>query len=216
MSPRSVVARVLSVLDAVERAPGALQVTQIAERTGLPIATAWRMVRELTEWGGLEQQADGRYRLATRVWAIGSSAPCVRRIQRDTFRHLRDLADTTGRTAYLSVLDQGAALVVSLAQVGRGTPEVHEGRRLRPGESSAAELFRAFDGPPELERDLLVHKDPAGHSSMSAGIADPTGAVVASLTLTGGPGHTWTRLRPALTEAARTVRFSLYRDELLV
>ncbi|ROS44216.1 IclR family transcriptional regulator [Amycolatopsis thermoflava] len=218
MPPRSVAARVLSVLDAVERASGPLQVTQIAARTGLPVATAWRMVRELTEWGGLEQQADGRYRLATRVWAIGSSAPCVRRIQRDTSRHIRELAAATGRTAYLSVLDQDEALVVSLAHAGRGTPEVHEGSRLRADASSAGLLFSAFDGPdgnPVRDGRIAVHRDITGRSSMSAAITDKAGAVVAALTLTGGRGEAWQRLRPTLVDAARTVRFSIYRDELL-
>ncbi|GAB1511033.1 helix-turn-helix domain-containing protein [Actinophytocola sp. KF-1] len=218
MPPRSVAARVLSVLDAVERASGPLQVTQIAERTGLPVATAWRMVRELTEWGGLEQQVDGRYRLATRVWAIGSSAPCVRRIQRDTSRHIHELAAVTGRTAYLSVLDQDEALVVSLAHAGRGTANVYEGSRLRAEDSSAGVLFTAFDGPdagPVRDARIAVHRDITGRSSMSAAITNQAGAVVAALTLAGGRGEVWQRLRPALADAACTVRYSIYRDELL-
>ncbi|MGW3471443.1 helix-turn-helix domain-containing protein [Saccharopolyspora sp. NPDC000995] len=219
MRQRSVAARVLSVLDVVERASGALQVTQIAERTGLPVATAWRMVRELTEWGGLEQQPDGRYRLATRVWAIGSSAPCVRRIQRDTSRHIRDLAQTTGRTAYLSVLDQDEALVVSLARAGNGPHDIHEGSRLRNTNSSAGVLFQAFDGPgtdadPVRDAHVSVHRDIAGRSSMSAAISNQAGAVVASLTLASGNGEPWHRFRPTLIDAARMVRFSIYRDEL--
>ncbi|UMP06913.1 helix-turn-helix domain-containing protein [Amycolatopsis sp. EV170708-02-1] len=221
MAPRSVAARVLSVLDAVERASGPLQITQIAERTGLPVATAWRMVRELTEWGGLEQQADGRYRLATRVWAIGSSAPCVRRIQRYTSRHIRELAALTGRTAYLSVFDQDEALVVSLAQAGGGQSDVHEGSRLRAGASSATLLYRAFDGPgtdpdPVRSTRISVHQEITGRSSMSAAITNQAGAVVAALTLAGNRGEAWHQLRPTLADAAQAVRHSIYRDELFV
>lgn len=224
----SVAARLLSVLDAVERASGPLQVTQIAERSGLPVATAWRMVRELTEWGGLERQADGRYRLATRVWAIGSSAPCVRRIQRDTSRYVRELAESAGCTAHLSVLDHDDALVISLARVrGRGAADLREGTRLGADDSSAGRLFRAFGdaGDPGHDEEsavttrrthLAVHRNATDRwSEISAAIADPTGAVVAALTLAGGPDEPWHRWRPALVAAARTVRFSIYREELL-
>lgn len=225
---RSVAARLLSVLDAVERASGPLQVTQVAERTGLPVATAWRMVRELTEWGGLERHADGRYRLATRVWAIGSSAPCVRRIQRDTSRYVRELAESAGCTAHLSVLDHDDALVVSLARVrGRADPDLREGARLGVGDSSAGRLFRAFGaaGDPGHDEEpaiatrrthLAVHRSAPGRSSsISVAITDPSGAVTAALTLAGGPDEPWHRWRPALVAAARTVRFSIYREELL-
>jgi DNA-binding IclR family transcriptional regulator len=222
----SVASRLLSVLGAVERAGGPLQVSQIAERTGLPIATAWRMVRELVEWGGVEQQADGRYRLATRVWAIGSSAPCVRRIQHDTSRHLRELVRETGRSAHLCVLDQGSALVVSVAESHRGVtwPLPREGDRL-DDTSSAAMIFAAFGGTYAQQPDALraIRQQNVAlsrsavppSSSMSVGIANPAGAVVAALTLTGGRDDPWQRLHPALVRASRSVRYSIYRDELV-
>ncbi|ROS44147.1 hypothetical protein [Amycolatopsis thermoflava] len=118
----------------------------------------------------------------------------------------------------LGRLDQDEALVVSLAHAGRGTPEVHEGSRLRADASSAGLLFSAFDGPDgNLVRDgrIAVHRDITGRASMSAAITDKAGAVVAALTLAGGRGEECQRLRPALADAARTVRFSIYRDELL-
>ncbi|WP_148085748.1 hypothetical protein [Amycolatopsis thermoflava] len=84
---------------------------------------------------------------------IGRSSACVRGIQRDTFRHIRELAAATGRTAYLSVLDQDEALVVSLAPAGRGTPDVHEGSRLRAdtaGRDPATGSRARFPRPPQL------------------------------------------------------------------
>ena len=224
--PRSSVAsRVLSVLGAIERARGPLQVSQIAESTGLPLATAWRMVRELVDGGGVEQLDDGRYRIATRVWAVGSSAPCVRRIQRDSSRLLRDLAAETGRGVHLSVLDQDSALVVSTAAPGGRVPPgaVQEGDRLT-GDDPAARLLAAFGGSaddlPEPLREIRRHglsvgrTGPAGTTSMSVGIANPAGAVVSALTLTGPAGVAWQRHVPALREAGAAVRYSIYREEL--
>ncbi|WP_181798137.1 helix-turn-helix domain-containing protein, partial [Streptomyces sp. WELS2] len=67
----SVAGRVFSVLDAFVDAPVTLRLTEIAHRTGLPVPTALRMVRELVAWGGLERGADGSYRLGTRIRTLG-------------------------------------------------------------------------------------------------------------------------------------------------
>ena len=41
----------------------------------MPVSTAHRLVAELVEWGGLERDADSRYRIGLRVWELGALAP---------------------------------------------------------------------------------------------------------------------------------------------
>lgn len=214
---KGMASRLFTVLDVVEKSRSPLLVTQIAERAGLPVATAWRMVRDLEEWGGVERGVDGRYRIATRVWAIGSSAPCVRRIQRDTSHHLRALAEAAGRTAHLSVVQGTDAYVVSVAGSGRIAPQ--EGDVLELGDSAAGLVFTSFgvtgDLATDRRDDCVTHRAHDGSgSSMSVGIQDPTGAVVAALTLEGSADAAWFRHRGLMLEHARRVRFSIYRDEL--
>ncbi|MFI1035908.1 IclR family transcriptional regulator [Streptomyces sp. NPDC020951] len=106
----SVAGRVLSVLDAFVGAPATLRLTEIARRTGLPVPTALRMVRELVAWGGLERAADGSYRLGTRIRALGAAAPCPRGLLDLSLPALRTLTSRTGGHADIAVPSDGAAL----------------------------------------------------------------------------------------------------------
>lgn len=72
---RSVTSKVCAILDAVCAAPAGLSATALGQRLGLPLSTAHRLATELVEWGGLERQADGRYRVGLRLWEIAATAP---------------------------------------------------------------------------------------------------------------------------------------------
>ncbi|MFH9088347.1 IclR family transcriptional regulator [Streptomyces sp. NPDC017673] len=106
----SVAGRVLSVLDAFGDAPDTLRLTDIARRTGLPVPTALRMVRELVAWGGLERAADGSYRLGTRIRTLGAAAPCPRGLLATALPALRTLSTRTGGHADVTIPADGAAL----------------------------------------------------------------------------------------------------------
>lgn len=106
----SVAGRVFSVLDSFVSAPATLRLTEIARRTGLPVPTTLRMVRELVAWGGLEQAADGSYRLGTRIRALGAAAPCPHGLLDLSLPALRTLSSRTGGHADIAVPSDGAAL----------------------------------------------------------------------------------------------------------
>ncbi|MCX5327988.1 IclR family transcriptional regulator [Streptomyces sp. NBC_00140] len=106
----TVAGRLLSVLDAFVDAPATLRLTEIARRTGLPMPTTLRMVRELVAWGGLERAADGSYRLGTRIRALGAAAPCPRGLLDLSLPALRTLTSRTGGHADIAVPSNGTAL----------------------------------------------------------------------------------------------------------
>ncbi|MEU5957733.1 IclR family transcriptional regulator C-terminal domain-containing protein [Streptomyces sp. NPDC047525] len=106
----SVAGRVFSVLDAFAEGPDTLRLTDIARRTGLPLPTALRMVRELVAWGGLERATDGSYRLGTRIRALGAAAPCPRGLLDAALPALRQLSARTGGHADVAVESDGTAL----------------------------------------------------------------------------------------------------------
>ena len=108
----SAVSRAFAVLDAFSDESTALRLTTIARRAGLPVPTTLRLVRELVSWGGLERQADGSYRLGTRLWAIGARVPCTRRLVEAGRPHLRRLHAATGHAVHLAVAHGRSALVV--------------------------------------------------------------------------------------------------------
>lgn len=205
-------ARLLSVLDALERAASPLTSSELARVTGLSGATAWRVLQSLTEWGGVERQSDGRYRISTRLWAVGSSAPCVQRLQHDTFGHLRSLADETGLGASLSVYDGEDAIVVSTA--GDAGP-LHQGDRITVGSTAIGRVFAAAQDAHLRGREIAWDRTP--HSTcIATSLIDPAGAVVGVVSLTGRSRGNPAVPAAALRKAIPQIRFSVYRDELFV
>lgn len=145
----SAVGRALSVLDAFADGSACLRLTTIAARAELPLPTALRLVRELVAWGGLERQADGSYRLGTRLWVLGGQVPCQRRLAEAGRPYLRGLRTATGRAVALTSLDGNRLLVVD--ELGAA---VSRGSHLPLHATAAGKLFLAH-GTDALRQQVL-------------------------------------------------------------
>ena len=110
----SVASRLFAILDAfTSPTPArALTLTAIAERAGLPLSTAHRMVAEWVAWGGLTRLEDGRYSLGLRLWEVGVQAPTARTLRTIALPYLEDLYEVTHEHVHLAVLDGQDALYV--------------------------------------------------------------------------------------------------------
>lgn len=107
---RSVVDRALSILGTFQGGRSRQALSEISRNSGLPIATCYRIVQRLTEWGALERDGDSRYRVGLRLWEVASRAPRSVGLQRYARPYLLDLYETTGFATHLAVR-QGTELV---------------------------------------------------------------------------------------------------------
>lgn len=105
------VVRALSLLDAVGEECGPVPAKKLARLTGLPLATAYHLLRTLLHEGYLERE-DGGYVLGAQVSTLAD-----RRLEkgRHTHRILRHLHDELRAAAYLSVLEDGEIRLVDVA-----------------------------------------------------------------------------------------------------
>lgn len=112
MSPatRSVLGRGLAVLGAFTPDRPEQTLGDLTRATGLPSATAYRLVAELVAWGALERVGRGRYRVGMRLWEVGSLAPVARGLRDAALPVLQDLCAVTGFPVHLVVLDGAHAL----------------------------------------------------------------------------------------------------------
>lgn len=95
----------LEVLEALERSSGELTLTELAEQLQESPTIVFRLLRTLEETGYVQRDPRAkRYSLGLRLWEVGRKA--VSRLGLlDTARPvLRQLAERTGETAYLSVV----------------------------------------------------------------------------------------------------------------
>ncbi|MFF1682327.1 IclR family transcriptional regulator [Streptomyces sp. NPDC058256] len=214
----SVAGRVFSVLDAFEGAPDTLRLTDIARRTGLPLPTALRMVRELVAWGGLERATDGSYRLGTRIRTLGAAAPCPRGLLDAALPALRALTARTGGHADVAVPADGTALCLVtgerlplhataagkiLLAHGHGRPAAavrHTPYTLTAPGALGAQLARIREtGLAEGHEEYRL-----GELSLAAPVSR-AGLTVAAVTVTTGTGTPRLRLAPAVREAAAAI-----------
>lgn len=113
----SVLTRILSILDAVKRADGAVSVTDIAATTGVPKSTTARLVSELVAQRYLTRDSDG-IGLGLRLFELGARATLPRRLVSAAAPIMSQLAQHTGERVGLWV-QQGVDMVSLAAAPGR-------------------------------------------------------------------------------------------------
>jgi DNA-binding IclR family transcriptional regulator len=111
-SGQSVLERVVLILGAFEQGGPALSVSEIARRTGLPTATAHRLVTELVATGMLERGADRRIRVGLRLWEIASRAPRALGLREAVLPCMESPQAATRQHTRLGVLDGTEVLFI--------------------------------------------------------------------------------------------------------
>lgn len=107
----SVTGRLLSVLGAFEANSRPLTIGEIAEKTGLPTSTTYRMVGDLEAWGALAKNPDGSFQVGVRIWELGQHA--VLSQQEHLVRpYLQDLFDLVHENVHMAVRQGASALYV--------------------------------------------------------------------------------------------------------
>jgi DNA-binding IclR family transcriptional regulator len=121
--PRSMVDRTLLILGTFQNKQRRQTLSEISRATGLPIATSYRIVQRLAEWGALEKDANGRYYIGLRLWEVAALAPQPSQLQRVARSYMQDLFEATGHAVHLAIRDG-----LDLVSVER----FHAGRRPAP------------------------------------------------------------------------------------
>lgn len=198
------------LLAAVLQQEGPMRVTDAAERLGVSVSTAHRLLAMLVYRDFAEQQEDRRYR-AGRIWRTGTppEAP-VARLRIAGMPQLRALVDRFGETANLAVLAGADVRFVATVEcdhvlrVGDRTGRTQPAHLASGGKAILAALPpAALDAvlaqlpddvdPVRLRKDLaLVRRrgygvndqaTEAGLVAMGVAVPDPSGELRASLSL---------------------------------
>ncbi|MFB9383193.1 IclR family transcriptional regulator [Pseudonocardia petroleophila] len=201
MSPatRSVLGRGLAVLGTFTPDRPEQTLRAIAQASGLPSATAYRLVAELVGWGALERVARGRYRVGMRLWEIGSLAPVARGLRDAALPVLQDLCAVTGYPVHLVVLDGTHALFLErLAGHTRLELRSQVGKRLPLHASGPGKVLLAH-APPDVLDAVLA----GGLPRVASGTITDPGRLTAALAEIRRTGHCLSR--EEMTDGAASV-----------
>ena len=191
---RSVISKVVALLDAFTPATPELSLNELAAETGLPVSTTYRLASELVAWGGLERVAGGGYRIGLRLWELGSLAPRGESLREVALPFMSDLYEATRENVHLAVLEGTEVLYVEKLSGRRAMPvRTRRGGRL-PLHATAAGKVLLAHAPESLFRETVA-----------AGLRRYTAHTIIA------PGH----LRRALTDIRRS-GIGYAREELTV
>lgn len=100
---RPVLGRALQILGAFSADCPEMTLSELARRSGLPVSTVHRMLRELISWGALERGDKGSYRIGLRLWEVASLAPRGQVLRERALPFLEDLSQITRENVQLAV-----------------------------------------------------------------------------------------------------------------
>ena len=148
------IGRAFAILEAIAGHDGAMGVSQLAEKTVLPLPTIHRLCRTLVDLNYLRQEPSREYALGPRLLLLaGSGATALGSLART---HLMRLVDEVGETANLAMLDGDD--IVYVAQVPSPHPMrmfTEVGRRVLPHSTAVGKA-------------LLANRDEAGVRALLA------------------------------------------------
>lgn len=151
----SVSTRLLAVLSAFDAEHRALSLTELAQRAGVPLTTAHRLVRELASWGALIRRPSGEYVVGRRLWDLGLLAPVEADLREVASPFLHDIYGATLATVHLAVRDATRALYLDRLSGHASVPVVSRvGTRLPLHATGVGKVLLAH-APPEIVGEVL-------------------------------------------------------------
>jgi IclR family transcriptional regulator, acetate operon repressor len=151
--------RAATVLELVA-SNGGMRASEIASELGVPLPTAFHLLSTLTEAGLLEKLDDRRYQLGPKVGLLAEAFAAQVSAPEHLLTRLRELADRTGETAYLSAWRHGDATLLSIVEGHRAVrvSGLHLGYSSATHVRASGKVLLAFSGPTALDEYLEHHE----------------------------------------------------------
>ncbi|MGH3281632.1 MAG: IclR family transcriptional regulator, partial [Trebonia sp.] len=152
----SVTSRVLAILGGFDAEHRSLALTEIAQRAGLTLPTAHRLVGELASWGALRRTSHGRYVIGRRLWDLGLLAPVQTDLRNVASPFLHDLYGATLATVHLAVRDGTLALYLDRVSGHASVPVISKvGGRLPLHSTGVGKVLLAH-APAAVRHEVLA------------------------------------------------------------
>jgi IclR family KDG regulon transcriptional repressor len=153
-----VIERAIGMIESLWKDGPELSQTELAARLRLHKSTVYRILSVLEEHRFVEKASNGKYRLGTRLFEIGSRAGGHLNLREKARPYLERLVYETGETAHLCILDEGEVLYLEKVEAQR-TVRVpsNVGRRYPAHCGAAGKSLLAFLGQDEVDEIIKRH-----------------------------------------------------------
>ncbi|MFS8201269.1 IclR family transcriptional regulator [Streptomyces sp. CWNU-52B] len=215
------------LLAAMDRTRGA-GLTRLSVESGLPKATAYRLLEQLIGLGAVERYADG-YRIGSRMFQFGNGWQPHPELRATAAEPARRLAAVTGAAVGIAVLRHDQTLVLDWAPGATAPFTALRNRSAWPWYTAAGKVLAAapeYRFPPSsvpaswpregrairesgvaVDREILT----PGVCSVAAALYDASGTPVASLFAATAPAHRPERLADVVRRTSAAISARLGR-----
>lgn len=147
--------RLLAILAVFDETRPSLALSDIANGSGLALATAHRLVAELVEWGALVRTDSGKYVIGRRLWKLGMLAPDQSDLREVASPFLHDIYGATLATVHLAIRDGDQVLYLDRLAGHASVPAVSRvGARLPLHATGVGKVLLAF-APADVRERVL-------------------------------------------------------------
>lgn len=121
--PKSVTARALSVLSVFSIDSPSLNLTEICDRTGLALATGYRLVQDLNRANLLDKdEATGTYSLGSKLWEMGMLSALHGRLRESAMPFLLNLQYNSTETVQLATRELTEGMYIEKLSLELSSP----------------------------------------------------------------------------------------------
>lgn len=156
-APVGVLAKVLSIFEVLDRAPGGLQLRHISDQTGLNKSTAYRFLSNLERAGYLVRDLTGAYLIGPRLVHLGANSAYQSTICRLSRPIMEDLWHETSETVNLGTLDRAEVLYLDVLESPHQFRLSSQKGMRRPLNCTALGKTILAWSTPETRDELLAH-----------------------------------------------------------
>ncbi|MBT2512387.1 IclR family transcriptional regulator [Arthrobacter sp. ISL-30] len=165
----SVVDRVVRLIAAFPEGVAELPLSELAQRAGLPLTTAHRLVRQLSAHGLLEIGTGGSVRLGLRLWELVNRNSPTLALRQAAMPFMEDIQQVLNQNVNLAVLEGWEALFIErLSRRGSVANRAQIAGRM-PVHISSAGVALMSHQPRERQAEYLAQfTDPSGKTTADA------------------------------------------------
>jgi DNA-binding IclR family transcriptional regulator len=153
-STHTALRRAIGVLELFDMGREQLSLSEISGLTGVPVASAFRILQILTELGVLERDGAKSYSIGTKLWELGTRSSRLLNLRDVAMPFMEGLQRTVRQHTMLSVLVDGEALVVECLVSRNDVPFSRVGGRLPLHAASPGLLLLAMSDGQKQEKVL--------------------------------------------------------------
>jgi DNA-binding IclR family transcriptional regulator len=152
-SPSTGVNRALAILDNVSSRQGGMTNSEISRKLKIPKSSASYILRALEDGGYLRRDVEsGKYKLGLKLLSLRHSALAELDIREIAIPVMRQLVESSGRTAHLAILDRGEAVYIERVEApGFIKMDTWIGRRMDLHSTGVGKALLAFQSPEDVE-----------------------------------------------------------------